>query len=335
MRKYGALALTLGAALALSACTTAEELPKPVAATIDARPAISTDRLTEVQEIVFDSIQNADAKLDPKMLEERTTGPFPQIREGEYKLKKILADAFGLERLSTVAQQTAISPADSYPHVALSIMEAPQGSNLQTIDVFQQASARDNWMLWGVMDILPGATVPALTVNKEGASLLDPKSAEGLVFSPEAVLAAYSAVNGGGDAKGVTFAEDRLRQTLSAGRDANNSVVEGAGEVKMAFTPGKEPTVSFMTDDGGALVVGQMDFNTQIKVTTEGASIKLGSTIGTLATGKAGGEIDVSGTLTADYTVLVAFHVPAADSKDKTVQVVGASDPILLSVSNG
>ena len=53
MRKYGALALTLGAALALSACTTAEELPKPVAATIDARPAISTDRLTEVQEIVF------------------------------------------------------------------------------------------------------------------------------------------------------------------------------------------------------------------------------------------------------------------------------------------
>ena len=75
--------------------------------------------------------------------------------------------------------------------------------------------------------------------------------------------------------------------------------------------------------------------NTQIKVTTEGAKIKLGSTIGTLATGKAGGEIDVSGTLTADYTVLVAFHVPAADSKDKTVQVVGASDPILLSVSNG
>lgn len=335
MRKYGALALILGAALGLSACSSTGELPKPVAATIEARPAISMERLAAVQESVFDSIQKADAKLDPELLKGRSTGPFTEMRGGEYKLKKILADSFGLERLSTVAQQTAISPADSYPRVALSIMEAPQGSNLQTIDVFQQANARDNWMLWGVMDILPGATVPALTVSTGGASLLDPTSSDGLVASPEAVLAAYSAVNGGGDTKGVTFAEDRLRQTLSAGKETNTSVVEGAGEVKMAFTPGKEPTVSFKTDDGGALVVGQMDFNTQIKVTTEGAKIKLGSTIGTLATGKAGGEIEVSGTLTADYTVLVAFHVPAADSKDKTVQVVGASDPLLLSVSNG
>lgn len=335
MRKYGALALTLGAALGLSACSGAGELPEPVAATIDARPAISTERLASVQDIIFDSIQKADAKLDLTMLKERSMGPFIAMRGGEYKLKKILADSFGMERLSTVTQQTAISPADSYPHVALSIMEAPQGSNLQTIDVFQQASARDNWMLWGVMDILPGATVPALIVNKGGASLLDPTSSEGLVSSPEAVLAAYSAVNGGDDTKGVTFAEDRLRQTLLSGKETNTSVVKGAGEVKMAFTPGKEPTVSFKTDDGGALVVGQMDFNTQIKVTTEGAKIKLGSTIGTLATGKAGGEIEVSGTMTADYTVLVAFHVPAADSKDKTVQVVGASDPLLLSVSNG
>ena len=78
-----------------------------------------------------------------------------------------------------------------------------------------------------------------------------------------------------------------------------------------------------------------MNFNTQIKVTTEGAKIKLQSTIGTLGSGKAGGEIEVSGTMVADYTVLVAFHVPAADSKDKTIQVVGASDPVLLSVSNG
>ncbi|MFN8049743.1 MAG: hypothetical protein U0P48_14380 [Ancrocorticia sp.] len=335
MRKYGALALTLGAALALSACGTAEELPKPVAATLEARPAISTERLGSVQEVIFDSVQNADAKLDAKMLEERTTGPFTQMRGAEYKLKKILADSFGLERLSTVAQQTAVSPADSYPHTALSIMEAPQGSNLQTIDVFQQATARDNWMLWGVMDILPGATVPALTVKDEGASLLDSTSADGLVASPEDVLAAYSSLNDKDDAQGLTFAEDRLRQTLSAGKESNKTAVEGAGEATMSFKSASEPTISFGTEDGGALVVGQMNLNTQIKVTTEGAKIKLQSTIGTLGSGKAGGEIEVSGTMVADYTVLVAFHVPAADSKDKTIQVVGASDPVLLSVSNG
>ncbi len=335
MRKYGALALTLGAALALSACGTTEELPKPAAATIDARPAISTERLASVQEAIFDSVQKADAKLDPAMLAERTTGPFTQIRGGEYKLKKILADSFGMERLSTVAQQTAISPAESYPHVALSIMEAPQGSNLQTIDVFQQATARDNWKLWGVMDILPGATVPALTVNKSGASLLDPTSADGLVASPNSVLEAYSTLNVSGDAKGLTFAEDRLRDTLASSKSANKAAVEGAGQARMYFKEADEPVIAFETDDGGALVVGQMNFNTQIKVTTEGAKIKLQSTIGSLATGKADGEIEVSGTMIADYTVLVAFHVPAADSKDKTIQVVGANDPVLYSVKNG
>ncbi len=335
MRKFGALALTLGAALALSACGTAEELPKPVAATLEAHPAISAERLASVQEDVFDTVQNADAKLDATMLDGRTTGPFTQMRGAEYKLKKILADNFGLGRLSTVAQQTVISPADSYPHAALSIMEAPQGTNLQTIDVFQQETPRDNWMLWGVLDILPGATVPALTVGDEGAALLDPTSADGLVASPADVLAAYSSLNDNDDSKGLTFAEDRLRETFASGKESNKEVVEGAGEATMSFKPSAEPTISFGTDDGGALVVAQMNLNTQIKVTTEGAKIKLQSMIGTLGSGKANGEIEVSGTLVADYTVLVAFHVPAADSKDKTIQVVGASDPALLSVSNG
>ncbi|MFT3943520.1 MAG: hypothetical protein QM705_06825 [Ancrocorticia sp.] len=335
MRKYGALALTLGAVLGLSACATVEEVPKPVAATIDARQAISTERLAQVQETIFDSVEKADAKLDPALLADRTTGPFTQMRGSEYKLKKILADSFALERLSAVAQQTAISPAESYPHTALSVMEAPQGTNLPTINVFQQASARDNWKLWGAMPILPGATVPALTINKDGAALVDPMSKDGLVASPQDVLAAYVAVNGGGDTKGLTFAEDNLRKKLTATKDTNTEVVKGAGEAKMTFTPSKTPVVSFVADDGGALVVGQMDFDTQIKVTTAGSKIKLGSNIGTLATGKASGEIEVSGTLTADYTVLVAFHVPAADSKDKTIKAVGATDPLLLSVTNG
>ncbi len=336
MRKYRALALAMGAALALSACADNEELPRPSAAPVEVRPAISADRFTMVQEEIFTSIQDADSELDSEALTARTTNPFTQMRSAEYALKEILADSFGLERLSSSAVQTAISPAGTYPHAAISIMDAPQGSNLQTIDVFQQESARDNWALWGVLDILPGATIPSLTVSGAGAELLDPDSGESLVASPADVLAAYASLNEtGSDAKGLNFVDDRLSQTLRSGKEANAAAVEGAGTVTMTYAPAETGTVSFRTDDGGALVVGQVDFKTKIEVTTEGATIKLGSTIGSLGSGQAGGEIEVSGTLDANYTVLVAFHVPAADSEDEGIQVVGASDPILLSVKNG
>ena len=324
MRKYRALALAMGAALALSACGNDEEVPSPSAAPVEARPAISTERFADAQDSIFESVREADAEMDSDALKARTVGPFTQIRSAEYQLKDILADSYGLERISNSPVQTVISPAAEYPHSAM------------TIDVFQQNSARDNWALWGVLDILPGATIPALAVSEGSGQPVDPESSEGLVASPKEVLEAYSSLSEtGSDSKDLSFGDDRLRQTLRGGKEANIAAVEGAGEVEMLYTPGEEGIVSFATDDGGALVVGQMDFNTKIHVTTEGATIKLGSTIGTLGTGEAGGEIEVSGTLEANYTVLVAFHVPAADSGDDAIQVVGASDPILLSVKNG
>lgn len=336
MRKHRGLALAMGVALALSACANTEELPKPSAAPAEVRPALSAERFEDVQQDVFASIQKADAALDPDALEARTTNPFTQMRAGQYQLKKILADSFGLERLSTSALQTAVSPAGQFPHAAISIMDAPQGSNLQTIDVFQQESARSNWALWGVLDILPGATIPPLTISDGSAALLAKDSSEGLVASPTEVLAAYASLNEtGDDAKGLRFVDDRLSQTLRSGKEANTAAVEGAGTVTMTYAPAKAGTVSFGIEEGGALVIGQVDFKTKIEVTTEGATIKLGSTIGSLGTGQAGGEIEVSGTLDANYTVLVAFHVPAEGSDDDSIQVVGASDPILLSVRNG
>lgn len=103
----------------------------------------------------------------------------------------------------------------------------------------------------------------------------------------------------------------------------------------MTFSAGENTPISFATKDGGALVVAQLNFTTSISVTEEGASIKIGSTIGALATGTPGEKVEVSGKLDANYSVMVAFHVPAATSDTTTVQVVGASDPVLLSVANG
>ncbi|MCF2706608.1 hypothetical protein I6E29_04920 [Arcanobacterium haemolyticum] len=336
MRKATLTAAALAGALILSGCSGQGEIPSPSPATETARAALSDEQFTAASTKIFDAIAASDAALDSASLEARAAGPFLAQRQAEYQLKGILADSFGMSRLSQAVSQSVVTSAAAYPHVALSIMDAPQGSNLQTIDVFAQDQARSLWKLWGVMSILPGATVPGLALGDAGATSISPDNAEGLVASPASVLAGYVTLNQSrSDAGGLTFADDSLRTKLASSGDANVKAVEGAGTASMTFAAGENQPLAVATADGGALVVAQMNFSTQISITTAGASVKIGSTIGALSSGQAGGEITVTGTMTANYTVTVAFHVPAAGTADQTIRVVGASDPALLSVQNG
>ncbi|MGO1590368.1 MAG: hypothetical protein ACTHW1_00680 [Ancrocorticia sp.] len=336
MHKYSGFALAAAASLVLSGCASQETLPEPTPAPAATRAAASTETFEEIQQEIFSSVADADAETDADLLADRTVGPFKKLRTGEYKLKGILADSFGLEKISNSAIQTAISGAQNYPHSAISVMDAPQGSNLQTIAVFQQPTARENWKLWGVLDILPGATFPSLSLSEGSAQAIEPSNGEGVVASPEDVLAGYAkSAESGKNPKGMKFSADKLRDTLWAGKETNEEAVGEAGSVAMSYEPGGPDPVSFATEDGGALVVGQLNFNTTIEVTQEDATITLGSTIGALASGEADGEIDVDGTMTANYTVMVALHIPADGAEDEEIAAIGASDPVLIKVTNG
>lgn len=336
MRKFIGVGGALLASLALAACGQSGALPEPTAVPALERQALSGTRLNSLQKETFESVAAADSSLDVEKLGERAIGPFYTQREAEYKLKGILADAYGIDNLSQAPSQTAITEGESFPRFAVSIMDAPKGSNLQTIDVFAQVEARQNWGLWGVMSILPGATVPGLTLGKNGATSIAKDAGTDLVASPENVLNGYVQLNQTRqESGGLTFADDTLRANLASGQDSNVQAVAGAADVVMNFEAGSEGPLSIATEDGGALVFGQMNFNTQIKVTKAGAKVNLKSTIGALGTGNAAGDLEVTGTMTASYTVLVAFHVPAAGSENPGINVVGASDPVLLSVENG
>ncbi len=336
MRKVSASIVAFSLLLACGACAPGGDVPTPTPATHSARPALSSSQREAMEASVFEAIAGADSALNAHNLGVRAAGPFLAQRSAEYALKSILADSYALSRLSPLASQSVVSASHSYPHVALSIMNPAQGSNLQTMNVFTQDDARSLFKLWGVMSILPGATVPGLALDSSGARSLAADSAEGLPASPTAVIAAYASLNQTReDSAGLTFADDALRTKLAASADANAKAVEGAGSATMNFSAGTTTPVALATSDGGALVVAQMDFSSHISITTAQAKIKVGSTIGALASGQAGGEIEVTGSLTANYTVSVAFYVPAAGAADQTIRVVGASDPVLLSAQNG
>lgn len=333
MRKAIALLNVVGLAFALSSCSTDEAVPEPSAASQTA-PAVTETSFENTSATIFGVLTKADKSLDKNELAERATGPFLQMRTQEYALEKLLADAYDIDSLSSDSQVFAATSNQSFPRWIYTVMEAPEGTNLKTITVFEQASSRENWKVWAVLPILPGQTVPGLKLSQGSAVAVAADSSDGLVASPSDVVAAYATYNSERKQGDISFGDDALYTSLSKLRDANSKALDDAGSATMSFQVSKDnEPVAFRTDDGGALVVAQMDFSTTISVTKEGATLKVGSTIGALATGDANGEVEVSGKLVANYSVMVAFHVPATSSSK--VQVVGASDPLLLSVKNG
>ena len=98
----------------------------------------------------------------------------------------------------------------------------------------------------------------------------------------------------------------------------------------MTFAVGNEGPVAMRTSDGGAVVVAQLNYFTTISSDSQ-HTVTVGDKVGSIASGKAEGKVTLDGkTLTTSNTRLVAFRVPAAKSKDKTISVIGSSDDVML-----
>ena len=190
------------------------KLPKPKAATGVAYPAMSTERFGKVQKKVFTAISQADGSLNADALTARVTGPMKTIRSAQYKLKGILNDGYTLTELSTLTsrQGIAVSGDGSFPRLGFSVMEPVKGTTLPSFDVFLQSTARNNWALWGSLYVEAGATLPSVKVGKSGLELIGAEANEGLAAGPAQTVAAYVQLNNTrSDAKGLTFANDKLR----------------------------------------------------------------------------------------------------------------------------
>lgn len=330
------LALLLGACACLSLSSCAQsELPTPVKASEVARPAVAPSRFIQIEEKVLNQLAQADQKLDAAAMGTRASGPYLRSRTGQYHLKSIMADAYNMEALSTSAANTVISSSATYPHLAMAVMNPPEGTNMQNVDLFVQEGARSQWSLWSRTSLLPGATLPALQVKDEGSEVVGAEDTTGLVASPKDVVAAWVQLNQTReDSSGLAFADDSVRSSLAKSHDNNVAAVQRVGTASMNFAGPVSGVYSLRTEDGGVLAFTDVDFSTTISVTKAGSKVKLASQIGAYATGQAGGEIVVTKQATTLYTLQLAFYIPPADAADTHIKVVAASDPVIVNVEN-
>ncbi len=329
-----AAGLVLGAsAFGLSGCAEIA-MPAPVAAETKEHPALDAKRVETVNTAIFDTLKEADNGLNVELMKTRLTGPAAEARSFAYKKKSILGDANSLDAISSTNKEAAVTRSDVYPRLLVDIMEAPEGANLQMLDLAIQAAPRDNWLLWGALTIHPGATFPAIATGEKGATVVEPDEGEGLVASPNAVVDAYIKAAQSEDTNGLAFADDQARSTLHSQAEANRSALEENGTVTLAFARGGTGPYSVRTAEGGALVFAELNYTLEYAITKEGATASLAKDhdITLLARGNADERLAIDGKVVSRYTMPVALVVPPADAEDKTIRAVASAKGTPFSV---
>ncbi len=261
-----------------------------------------------------DTAETADARLGGPYLELALA----QARVADRRKKKIEAPA-------EVSREALIVPRSAeWPRFFLAVGRS-QDASTYLVRVLRSASARDPYGLWGEAMMLPGASLPDTTQDAgSDATVLD-ADASGLLLSPKEAIAGFAGyLNGKGKGKGSenfrrSEYSDQLLQQLAADERGLRQVAT----VSSRHTAADEDPMAMRTDDGGALVIGQVQQTYSVKVKPDSGKVKVrDADLAALAGGK--DELQFAKSFTRSAVEVVVLHVPAGDSKER-IRVVAAA----------
>lgn len=315
----GAVALT---AATLTACAPDVPQPAPAPEAATPAPALDAERLERIHAEVQETVDAADAALDPALLEGRVAGPALTQRTAEYALAQASGGEYAPTPLTTQTQVDTVAATVDFPRSVLSVSQVPEGSNLPLLTVLRQEDPRDQYALWAAVELFPGAEVPATATPAVGSATVAP-DAGGLVLSPEQTVASFAArLQDPAAEHADQFTEDPFTEGFRNRVAQWDELIEAAGEAGATAAPGPNGLTALATTDGGALVVGDVAWDLVIRKTVPGSTLRMGADIGALM----GEDTEVRGTVTGRYLLTVAFYVPAEGAGP--IQVLGASQAL-------
>ena len=227
---------------------------------------------------------------------------------------------------STKLLTTVVTNKRSWPRSVMAVTQG-EGNVVPQLLTLTQESPRDNYKLVSSTPLQPGATFPG--IGRAGTETLAPADKTGLSYSGDEALA------GLGDR--LTKADSTFKDKLVEGQSSpyiadtlayQADVVKSGVNGTFAFThkAAADNTVVFRTADGGALVLGRLNFSFDGTPKADGDKLTIGDDAAALAGGK-----ETSTGMVLDFAESVAVYVPPAGSKDPmklvaaTRGLVGAS----------
>ncbi|MFC5369784.1 hypothetical protein [Arcanobacterium bovis] len=334
MAKKRAVSLAFASALMLSACASQTEPPAPASAKV-AEAVVAKETFSKIAAEVNKNIAEADAAADANKLGARIGDRLRRDRDARYRLKRVLGNSYNIPPVVVDEKAVPVSSGAAFPRTIMAVAAPNNQQNLPSLTIWNQLNARDQYHLWGQVQIFPGVQAPKLKAsltNQTGKLTDDPKK---YAVDPNAVINAYVEYNKSRQLTTVPFsAGDPLFTQISKQQDNLAQTIGDNGTVQTHFAAGPEPVQAVATEDGGILIVNELAYSVYVAKTKEGATLKLRGDIGAMFSQDANNAIvDVDKPVVAQYSALIAFYVPPQNAQDKTVKVLGASVPTLLSVS--
>ncbi|MCU1532064.1 MAG: hypothetical protein JWO49_1635 [Arthrobacter sp.] len=338
-RSGAALAVLTAAAVAgTGVAAQASQTPAPSPSTSTAPPSAAEPgkadapvlldaQFRRILEQVAGVVDAGDAAKDASKLQPRVGQTEFQVRTQNYKIRSQVGSYEArMPVRATELLTTVVTKKRSWPRSVLAVTQG-DGNVVPQVLSLTQASPRENYKLGSTSPLQPGATFPA--ISRGGTETLAPSDKSALPYSGEEALA--------GLADRLTTADSAFKDKLVEGQSSpyiadtlayQADVVSSGVNGTFAFTHTVVPeeTAVFRTSDGGALVLGRLNF--AIDGTPKAPGDKL--TIGDDAAALAGGKETSTGMI-LNFAESMAVYVPPAGSPDPmklvaaTRGLVGAS----------
>lgn len=326
LMKKSSLKVTLAAVLSasmvfgLSACDTFVPSPETESSSEKAAPSISEAQEKKVEASILKAISTADSEQDPAKLAERVEGPELAVRTSQLTIVKATGKADDKMTIPEEIRQTVLPTNTGWPRSVYTITSTTDKMQSERLLVLNQASARSNYKLWGLVRLFSGVSLPKFPVPSIGTKMGTVKDTN-LVATPEEALTMYADVLANGDSSksASKFTTDEFRSDLAELTTAVQQGVEAnQGSQSQTFTPDIKNAKVMRTADGGDLVVAQID-SVWERSAGEGRESQPASD----AEKALYGQTTYTSKMRVTYVNVVALYVPAASSKGK-IQAVGA-----------
>jgi hypothetical protein len=325
-----AAAVVAGTGAAANATSPAPE-PSPGSSSAASEPSGSPVLLDAQFRRILEQVSSAadagDAAKDAAKLADRVGGTELEVRTQNYKIRSQVGSYEArMPVRSTKLLTTVVTSNREWPRSVLAVTQG-EGNVVPQLLTLVQASPRENYKLVETNPLQPGTTFP--TINRDGTETLAAGDKTGLLYSGEEAMS--------GLADRLTSADSAFKDKLVEGESSpyiadtlsyQAEVVKAGENGNFSFTHKVVPesSVVFRTADGGALVLGRINFG--FEGTPKAAGDKL--TIGDDAAALAGGKETTTG-MVLSFAESVAVYVPPAGSTDPmklvaaTRGLVGAS----------
>ncbi|MEI8231665.1 MAG: hypothetical protein WCG32_03770, partial [Actinomycetes bacterium] len=320
----------------LGGCTTTQSVNTTEQATkYPQLQVVITDN--QLQRIVGDlatKVKAADTARDVIELQQRVTGPALEIRKVNYllqgKSKKIkpLRDIVANPITVALPMQISADETDWQPRTLMLVTKSPNSKIGPQLMVLQQASPRENYKLWYLIDLLPGNAFPKVAVQDIGTLTV---AADNAFLATKLSSLPYkygNILNNGAESKYARYfnlSSDGFYEARFADQSKQAKTLKKVkATIKFLHKLGDPNIIGMLTLKSGGLIAVSMTDTSIIKPTTRGSAVSVTEKEQKLLLNSRGSSTG----LKIKYENMLLFYVPVSGSNEK-IRLLGASQGIL------